>query len=1138
MNRLFPKQRSNSALDPTTRPPTRFRFTLLAMAAAVVFACGHALAVTSAVDQFPLGVPNQPKPNVMFILDDSSSMTWEFMPDDVDQNGDRIPDASWGQYSPQCNGLAYDPSVTYSPPVKADGSIYPSASYPNAMHDGFTSTSVTDDISARFYTVYSGSQPAMSWSYTSWGSINASTTFYKECTTPLSTTTGIPFTRVAVSSLSATQQANYANWYAYYRTRSAMLRTGAGRAIQQLGENLRVGFTTIHYGDSSSPNKSLFLDVADFTGTSSSGQRGRFFDMLYNQVTIPAYNSYTPLRTILSSVGRYYGKKLSGQSYDPVQYSCQKNYALIATDGYWNMDTNVVKLDGATPIGDEDGKSSGETAPYLDSLGAVASLADVAEYYYKTDLRSDAGMDGVQNMGLFTLGLGLNGTLSASDWSALQAGTKAWPIPNGTTGASTWGDATHIDDLWHAAINGRGQYFNATSSTSLFNAINSTFSMIAAAQGSGAASASSNQTPVTGDDWLLVPSYTSVRWTGDLKAFHYTVSGSTLTAPDTTKASAADWSAAAKLAAMAATDRKIYFNGKGSLQLFNATNLTSAGLSGLFNVDCGGTAPKLSQCSNASLTTSVMATATTANLIAYLGGARDNEKASATDFTKVFRERSGLLGDLVNAAPVFLGKPPFAYVDAGYAAFASANANRTKVAYVASNDGMLHAFKVDTAANGGGTELWAFVPTAVMPEMYRLADATYGSNHHYFLDATPVVADVYGATKADATMKWRSILIVGQGAGGRSYFALDVTTPSTPVLLWEFGQTTAFSGSYSGFTAEDNQGLTYASPVVTKRPDGTWVVAIPSGLNNTSPGDGKGHLFVLNALTGEKLNDITTSPGDSTRSNDIMRIEGWVDSETNNTTRRFYGGDLQGNLWRFDPFGLTPPDGAEAVLIGQATDAGGTPQPITTRPLLSEISTTGGKVALVSFGTGRFLASNPDFTDSSVQSIYTVKDKLAATGVGKLRAVDQGNLVQLKLDSNRATIGSTTIDWTTRNGWFVDLDVDSSATSPGERIVIDGLPLSNGVIAFGSTLPTSAVCTAGGKSYLYQFSLRNGTVVNLTAFPNGLISGLNSQVDESGNNVTAVATLASGKVELVSSPADKTTPSPSARRTSWRELVD
>lgn len=1151
MNRLLsprrldapePEPKTDRVSWPAARP-----LLLVTMAA---LGCGNVLGVTTVVDQTPLGVPNQPKPNVLFILDDSSSMNWEFMPDDIDQNGDRIPDNTWGQYSAQCNGLAYDPEVTYSPPVGADGKSFdPIVSYPMAPRDGFSSTSVKDDISSRFFTVYSGTESRMNWKYFTWGAVNNTTGFYKECTTTIAAsattltdplTSKVLFTKVNVSSLTGAQQANYANWYAFYRTRLLMMRTGSGQAMAKLGDGYRVGFTTIHYGASGSPNTSLFLDVDDFAGTTSTTQRGKFFDMLYNQVTVPTEGSYTPLRTILSAAGRYYGKKLSGRS-DPMKYSCQRNYSLLATDGYWNSDTSVVKLDGSA-IGDED---AGEKAPW-NGKGATGSLADVAQYYYATDLRTEAGMDGVQNMGLFTLGLGLNGTLTSSDWPALLAGSKSWPIPSVLTGASTWGDATHIDDLWHAAINGRGQYFNATNAASLVSAIGSAFKSIDAKQSTGAAAASSNQTPVSGDDWLLLPSYKSIEWTGDLRAFHFTNDGKTVTAPDTTTATP-DWSAAKKLSAMAPSARKIWFNAKGKLDTFDVTKLTEVSMVSHFNVDCSGTAPKLSQCADGSLSTTVRSSASAESLIGYLTGSNANEKTSSTDTSKVFRKRESLLGDMVNAAPVFLGKPPFSYVDAGYASYVSANASRTKVAFVAANDGMLHAFKVDTDANGGGTELWAFVPTAVMPNLYRLADAEYGSKHRYFIDATPVVADVYGAAKGEGTTKtWRSILIGGQGAGGRSYFALDVTKPTDPKLLWEYGSTTAFSGSYAGFVTQDNLGLTYASPIVTKRPsDGRWVAVFPSGLNNVSPGDGKARLFVVDALTGEELltsaelDKLATTPTDTTRSGDIMRIEGWVDSETNNTARRFYGGDMQGNLWRFDPFDLTLPAGKEVVRVGQATDPSGNPQSITTRPLLSEISVgaAGSKTALISFGTGRFLANSPDFGDTSIQTIYTVKDALEATGIGKLRDKDEGNLVEKKMGSDRVTSDSTTVDWTTRNGWYVDLNADGNS---GERIVIDGLPLPNGVIAFASSLPTSTMCTAGGKSWLYQFSLRNGRVLDKAQeFPDGLLAAIGTVfVTESGTKTELYALESSGKVRTFDPSAGEPGPSGNARRTSWRELVD
>lgn len=71
------------------------------------------------------------KPNLMFILDDSGSMDWEYMPDDIGNTG------TYGYRSAQCNGVAYDPSYTYNPPVRADGTSYPDASFTAAWPDGY-----------------------------------------------------------------------------------------------------------------------------------------------------------------------------------------------------------------------------------------------------------------------------------------------------------------------------------------------------------------------------------------------------------------------------------------------------------------------------------------------------------------------------------------------------------------------------------------------------------------------------------------------------------------------------------------------------------------------------------------------------------------------------------------------------------------------------------------------------------------------------------------------------------------------------------------------------------------------------------------------------------------------------------------
>ena len=83
--------------------------------------------------------------------------------------------------------------------------------------------------------------------------------------------------------------------------------------------------------------------------------------------------------------------------------------------------------------------------------------------------------------------------------------------------------------------------------------------------------------------------------------------------------------------------------------------------------------------------------------------------------------------------------------------------------YVAANDGMLHAIDATTGSEPGP------YPTAVIPNLYKLADFSYATTHQFFVDGTPTVADVFDGTN------WRTILVGGLNKGRRAYYALDVT---------------------------------------------------------------------------------------------------------------------------------------------------------------------------------------------------------------------------------------------------------------------------------------------------------------------------------------------------------------------------
>lgn len=178
----------------------------------------------------------------------------------------------------------------------------------------------------------------------------------------------------------------------------------------------------------------------------------------------------------------------------------------------------------------------------------------------------------------------------------------------------------------------------------------------------------------------------------------------------------------------------------------------------------------------------------------YLRGQHNYEVSSATPDHQIYRTRNFVLGDITDSNPVNVGKPYFSYVDADYASYQTTMASRGKTLYVGANDGMLHAFN---AANG--EERWAFIPSALLPKLHKLADTNYSTGHSNFVNGDPVVGDVVidGA--------WRTILVSGLAQGGRAYFALDITDPDTPTLLWEFDN-----------TDDSDLGYSYGQPVITK----------------------------------------------------------------------------------------------------------------------------------------------------------------------------------------------------------------------------------------------------------------------------------------------------------------------------------
>jgi type IV pilus assembly protein PilY1 len=335
---------------------------------------------------------------------------------------------------------------------------------------------------------------------------------------------------------------------------------------------------------------------------------------------------------------------------------------------------------------------------------------------------------------------------------------------------------------------------------------------------------------------------------------------------------------------------------------------------------------------------------------------------------------------------------------------------------------MLHAINA-----GDGTERWAYVPSFVMPNMRLLADTNY--QHRYFVDGSPTVADVCSSPSGGSTSpsvcnakaNWHTVLIGGLDKGGCGYYALDITDPNQPKALWEF--------------THANLGYSFSDPIVTRRSDGKWVAIFSSGYQNVPGtcgkpgGDGRGHVFVVDAMTGALLDTISTSEGTSASPSNLGRLNAWVDDAALNTADAIYGADMQGNVWRFDFDNKFGPSGTEAFKLATLFNGSGTAQPVTNKVELAEIKNH----RVVFVGTGSLLNTN-DLLNTEIQSIYAlVDDTTAATGLGNPRTNSMIKARNLISGTNQAgnsirTVSGVAMDWSTDKGWYIDLSAANAST--------------------------------------------------------------------------------------------------------------
>ncbi|MEE9355781.1 MAG: PilC/PilY family type IV pilus protein [Methylococcaceae bacterium] len=853
---------------------------------------------------------------------------------------------------------------------------------------------------------------------------------------------------------------NFSNWFSYYRKRHLALKAGMGHSFN--GQRaLRTGLFTIN-------NRSA-VTMWDMNNTTDNNS-------FYSSVYSLGHNGGTPNRNALDFAGQQYLRTDNGA---PINQVCQKNFTLHFTDGF-------TSLEGTLPTVSLKDNSEGQ--PYADTYDNT--FADIAMHYYKTNLRPDlttgqvatpsacpsVRMDCNPNlhMSTYMIGLGAKGTLFGN--GTYEKVSDAYDIPPTWPNTNTARDPRQIDDLYHAALNGRGEIFNAKSADDLKNQLQNALSSIQSKVGSSA-SVTFNTASLQSDSSVYFSLFNSADWSGDVYSYPIDADGNI--------SATHSWQASNQLPAPN-TRKIITYNGSDGIS-FTWGNLTASQKADL----------NLAPDNNGQ------------NALAYLRGDRSLETSGQ------YRMRGSVLGDIINAGPVYVGTPSLNWPSTG-SLFPTSSGNkysdfrrsqlsspRTEVVYAGANDGMLHGFRADT-----GEEVLGYIPGSVYSTnasegLHYLSSTEY--QHRYYVDLPLSVSDVFIDPTGGSSPSWRTILLGGLRSGGKGLFALDITDPSqfseanaAAITLWEF--------------THPNLGYTFSKPTIAMMENGRWAAVFGNGYNNT--GSGQASLFIVfidGGLDGVWTDGSSGTPIDyielSTQSGTTATPNGLatpalVDLDGNGAVDRVYGGDLLGQMWTFDlsdnstianattsipawrsayqttTIPITP------IPLFAAKDSSGNAQPITNKPNIARhpapLAPTGNEPdVLVFFGTGKYLETI-DITDTSSQSFYGVWD----SGTGNLVRSDLVSQAFLSgtitdNDTNSRTdlrvITDHIIDYTTHKGWHIDLPAS------GERVIVNSI-VRGSLIFFNTWIPSSTPCGTGGSGYLMSVEMLNGGAPDQAAF--------------------------------------------------------
>lgn len=1029
------------------------------------------------------------------------------------------------------------------------------------------------------------------------------------------------------------EQQNFANWYSFYRNRALSTLSAASVAFYGLSPDVRLSWQALTNCASfnSSASGCGVNKFRPYSTIHKGGLYNWFATMKFDGGT-PLRAAMDRAGKFLKT-GTAWQKYLNddGDNTAENKYACRPSYHVLMTDGMWNgadgTPTDTFKHDNAD-FSLPDTKSYTPKRPYKSSVDNT--LADIAMHYWATDLSADKpavpavpaipskwpwqpGVPGVpevpavvglanqvpvyipykntdkvaeywdprnnpatwQHMSNFIVGLSLSKALTHNNlpWGGTtHAGVGYQNLLSNTDWPSTIedGDSKNVYDLWHAAINSRGEFYSVDTPDAMVQAFIDILTRIADRKDSAAmpgvsTSLESDGAEEDAADRLASYFYQTTfdsgdGWAGDIQKVkkYRKYNEDTKEFEDVVEQG---WSAKSRMPSADSRNIMIAGGGASKLKAFSTTNAGDpdavGSLASYLNV-------------NPEPGTQV---ATWQQRLEYVRGSKANEGEGAGKL----RQRSSILGDFLTSQPVIVSGGRYLEGFANrlegneaYTAFMQkvegtsepAVAGRRGQLYIGGNDGMLHAFDTKT-----GEEKFAFIPTAVFPKLNKLTGKNY--SHEFYVDGTPVVADVYDGSK------WRTILVGTLRAGGKGLFALDITNPDDIQLLWEFGE--------NSIADEDavKPGYSFPQPTVARMHNGEWAVVTGNGYKGEGTNNGAAALYIINAITGEMIKSLEVqSPIENGGENGLSSPR-LADYDSDGIADYAYAGDLHGNLWRFDLLGtgasaptVTPPSngnygaksgGTDGFVVSNAgspmftatSTVGAKRQSITSAPNLVRHPTRKGY--LVMFGTGKYFEiGDKTGEESFAQTLYGIWDMNTKAETATAKIITRGELAVQTITSETTGTGKESgkareariisnnpVQWYEDNdsskevvnrGWRLDL---TAGGFTGEMIV-ENMRTLGSMLLLQTLVPNDDPCANGSTTWLYAINPATGGATLHHAFDtrtadqeivSGIKFGSEGGVSISQNEKGFTAN-APGDTEAISPPAD------SMGRQTWRMVPD